>query len=89
MSTKRSHILKHKLKAAALFKYVWLFSGHQALKGYGEYSAVLEKKIQVKIIVFNKKDMKILRISNSKNPPWNLVKFCSQFFLVNISRILC
>ena len=29
MSTKRSHILK---QAAGLFKYVWTFSGHQALK---------------------------------------------------------
>ena len=36
-------------------------------------------------IVFNKKAIvKISRISNSKNTPWNLVKF--EFFLVDISR---
>ena len=31
--TKRSYILQQK-KAADLFKYVWPFRGHQALKGY-------------------------------------------------------
>ena len=31
---------------------------------------------------FSKKaDVKISRISNSKSPPWNLVKFLSEFFL--------
>ena len=48
---------------------------------------MLEKKIQVQIIVFNKKAIvKISRISNSKSPPWNRVKFRSKFFLVDISR---
>ena len=48
------------------------------------------KKIQVQIIVFNKKAIvKISRISNSKGPLWNLVKFCSEFFLVDISKVVC
>ena len=48
------------------------------------------KKIQVQITVFNKKAVvNISRISNSKRPPWNLVKFRSEFFLVDISRIVC
>ena len=48
------------------------------------------KKIHVQIIVFNKKAVvKISRISNSKNPRWNLVKFRSQLFLVNVSIIVC
>ena len=51
---------------------------------------MLEKKIQVQIIVFNKKAIvKIYRISNSKGPLWNLVKFCSEFFLVDISKVVC
>ena len=45
------------------------------------------KQIQVQMIVFNQKAAaKIYRISNSENPPWNLVKFRSEFFLVNASR---
>ena len=48
------------------------------------------KKIQVQIIVFYKKaNMKISRISNTKSPPWNLVTFRSEFFLVDNSRIVC
>ena len=44
------------------------------------------KKSQVQIILFNKKVfMNIYRISNSKSPPWNLVKFCGNFLLVNVS----
>ena len=51
---------------------------------------MLEKKIQVQIIVFNKKAIvKIYRIYNSKIPPWNRVQFRSEFFLVDISRIVC
>ena len=48
------------------------------------------KKIQVQIIVFNKKAVvKISWISNSKIPSRNLVKFrSSKFFLVDISRIV-
>ena len=47
------------------------------------------KKIQVQIIFFNKKAVtKIYMISNSKSAPWNLVKFRSEFFLVNASRIV-
>ena len=40
------------------------------------------KKKQVQIIVLNKNFVKISRISNSKSPPWNVVKFRSEFFLV-------
>ena len=48
------------------------------------------KKIQVQIILFNKRVfVNICRISNSNSPPWNLVKFCGNFFLVNVSRRLC
>ena len=56
---------------------------------YGEHSLVFEK-IQVQIIVFNKKAVsKISRLSNSKSSPWNLVKFCIKFFLENVSRMVC
>ena len=47
------------------------------------------KKIQVQIILFNKKVfVNIYRISNSKSPPWSLFKLCGNFFLVNVSRWL-
>ena len=47
------------------------------------------KQIQVEIKFLTRKAVvKISRISNSKNPPWNLVKFCSEIFLVNVSRIV-
>ena len=47
------------------------------------------KKIEGQIIVFNKKAVvKICRISNSKSLPWSLVKFRSEFFLVDFSRIV-
>ena len=50
---------------------------------------MLEKKIQVQIIVFNKNTIvKISRIFSSKSPSWNLVKSRSEFFLVDISKIL-
>ena len=43
-----------------------------------------------KMIVFNQKAVvKISRISNSKNPPWHLVVFHREFFLMNISIIMC
>ena len=45
------------------------------------------EKIQVQIIVFNKKALvQLSGISSSKNPPWNLGEFCSNFFLVDMSR---
>ena len=37
---------------------------------------------------YKKAVVKVSRNSNSNSPPWNLVKFCSEFFLVNISRIM-
>ena len=47
------------------------------------------KKIQVQIIAFNKKaHVKLSWISNSKTPPWNFVKFRSEFFLVDMSSIV-
>ena len=47
------------------------------------------KQIQVEIKFLTRKAVvKISRISNSKNPPWNLVKFCSEIFLVNVWRIV-
>ena len=45
------------------------------------------KKVQ--IIVFNKKNVTTSKISISKSPPWNLVKFRSEFFSLNVSRIVC
>ena len=48
------------------------------------------KKIQVQIRVSNKKAVvKISRISNSKGPSWNIDKFHSELFLVNVSKIAC
>ena len=47
------------------------------------------KQIQVEIKFLTRKAVvKISRISNSKNPPWNLAKFCSEIFLVNVWRIV-
>ena len=33
--------------------------------------------------------VKVCRISNSKNPPWNLAKFHIEFLPMTISRIVC
>ena len=44
---------------------------------YGEHSAVLEKYSSSK------------NSCCEKSPPWNLSKFRSEFFLVNVSRIVC
>ena len=43
VSTKRSYILK--LSTAGLFKYVWPFSGHQALKGQWNINFFIENKL--------------------------------------------
>ena len=47
------------------------------------------KKLQVQIMVFNKKAVvKISTISNSKNSPWSF-SLENEFFLENVSRIVC
>ena len=47
------------------------------------------KKIQVQVVVFNKKALvKLSGIFNSKNPPLNLGKFHDELFLVGMSRIV-
>ena len=46
------------------------------------------KKIQINFFFLTKNVLKISRISNSKSPPWSLAKFRSEFFLVNVWRIV-
>ena len=69
----------------------WLASFFRFFFGYwGEYSAVIEKNSSSNNKTCNKKAVtKIFRISNSKGPPWNLVKFRIEIFLVNVPRIMC
>ena len=47
----------------------------------------LKKKLSSNNSFYQKK--LISTISNSKSPPWNLNKFRSEFFLANVSRIMC
>ena len=49
----------------------------------------LKKNFQVPIIIFNQKALvNISRISYSKNPPRNLVEFCTKFLILNVQRIV-
>ena len=60
------------------------------VNSWEKVSTILKESTLLQIIVFNKKTVaKISWISNLKSPPWNLVKFCTEFFLVNVSRIMC
>ena len=65
-----------------LYIYIYIFRG----RGVKESNTLQYlKKSQVQIIVYNKKAVVLIsRISNSKRSPWNLVKYRSEFFLVNV-----
>ena len=72
-----------------IFRWIGLFWEDFFFRFQVEHYAVLEKT-QFQIIVFYKKAaLKISRIFSSNSAPRNLVKFRKEFFLGNISRILC
>ena len=77
------------LLCQAIFRWLASFLDLYIFLGGGEVkeSNTLQylKKSQVQIIVYNKKAVVLIsRISNSKRSPWNLVKYRSEFFLVNV-----
>ena len=66
-----------------LYIYIYIFLGGGGVKESNTLQYL--KKSQVQIIVYNKKAVVLIsRISNSKRSPWNLVKYRSEFFLVNV-----
>ena len=75
------------LPCQAIFRWLASFLDIFFWVGLFKESSTLQylKKFQVQIIVYNKKAVVLIsRISNSKRPPLNLVKYRSEFFLVNV-----